>query len=126
MGYEFTVRENDDEWVWAPGAMTGGLFMGAATALGSVLNMPTGLREVPFNWVKIDPGPYAAFVDTALEMRCERPHGELGSLLGGVVPLMIMLADNAGVRLTVDTEEKHSYVEWVRIQPFGERGRRKT
>ncbi|MFJ3302822.1 DUF6086 family protein [Streptomyces sp. NPDC086549] len=126
VGYEFTSREDDDEWVWWPGAMTGELFMGAATTLGSVLNMPTGLQEVPINWVKVDPGPYAAFVDAALDLKCDRPHGELGCLLGGVVPLMIMLADNVGVRLNADTQEKRSYVEWARNQPFGQRGLRKT
>ncbi|MEU6216904.1 DUF6086 family protein [Streptomyces sp. NPDC047022] len=112
VGYEFTVRGDDDEWVWAPSLRTGHVFMGAATALARVLDVPCGLAEGAVNWVKVDPVPYAAFVETALEVRDRASTGELSFLLDGVVPLMIMLADNVGVRLDADTEEKRAYVEW--------------
>lgn len=114
MSYIFTVSDTDED-VWEPALAVGQLFMGAADALSSlVLKVPSGLDDVSGDWVKIDTSQYAAFVEAALKKRGSASHPELMSLMDGLLPVMIMLADRSGAGITAHTPAERAYLEWAR------------
>ncbi|WP_159039731.1 DUF6086 family protein [Streptomyces sp. TP-A0356] len=104
-----------DEDVWEPALAVGQLFMGGANALSSlVLKVPSGLDDISGDWVKIDTSQYGAFVEAALRKRGSASHPELMSLMDGLLPVMIMLADRSGVGITASTPAERAYLEWAR------------
>ena len=114
MSYVFTVAETDDD-VWEPALAVGQLFMGGVEALGSlVLRTPSGLDDVSGDWVMVDTVAYGAFVEAALKRRGGTTHSEFITMLDGLLPVMIMLADRAGVEITPTTLAERAYLEWAR------------
>ncbi|MFF3938839.1 DUF6086 family protein [Streptomyces phaeofaciens] len=113
MSYIFTVRETDDD-IWEPALAVGQLFMGGVEALsGRILRMPSGLDDISGDWVMVDPVAYGAFVDAALKCRGRTGHSEFITLLDGLMPVMIMLADKAGAPVTPTTHVERAYLEWA-------------
>ncbi|MEU8587926.1 DUF6086 family protein [Streptomyces sp. NPDC048664] len=114
LSYIFTVRDSDEN-VWEPALAVGQLFMGAVDALSSrILKLPSGLDDVSGDWVLIDVAQYGAFVEAALKRRVAISHTEFMSLLDGVLPVMIMLADKCGAGVVADTPAQRGYLEWAR------------
>ncbi|MFD4508428.1 DUF6086 family protein [Streptomyces sp. NPDC058457] len=114
LSYIFTVSDTDED-VWEPALAVGQLFMGGVNALGSlVLKVPTGLDDITGDWVKVDTARYAVFVGAALRRRGSTGHREFMSLLDGLLPVMIMLADRSGIEITGASPAERAYLEWAR------------
>ena len=116
MSYIFTIADTDED-VWEPALAVGQLFMGGVDALGSlILRVPSGLDDVSGDWVMVDTGAYGEFVHAALHRRGRATHSEFLTMLDGLLPVMIMLADRAGIELTPTTPTERVYLEWARDQ----------
>ncbi|MGW7423440.1 DUF6086 family protein [Streptomyces sp. NPDC054813] len=116
MSYIFTVTDTDED-VWEPALAVGQLFMGGVDALSSrILKVPSGLHDIPGDWVQMDTRLYGEFVTAALRRRGRTGHPEMIKLMDGLLPVMIMLADKSGAVVTASTPTERVYVDWARDQ----------
>ncbi|MBG0852437.1 hypothetical protein I2W78_11475 [Streptomyces spinoverrucosus] len=114
MSYIFTVSDTDEDF-WQPALAVGQLFMGGVNALGTlIIKVPTGLDDITGDRVKIDTALYGEFVTAALRRRGRTTHSELMKLMDGLLPVMVMLADKSGAKVTASTLAERAYLEWAR------------
>lgn len=110
MSYIFQI---EGETVWNPGLRVGQLYVAVLEAVAGVLEKPSGLGPDLGELYEIEVPELAALVRKMLAWRTVSSHGQLWSLLDGVLPISIAVLERGGVSVTGQNERQREYLAEV-------------